>query len=129
MATHATLAEELQQFEVELMESEQRHNLLALDQLLAEDFVLVTTRGHRLAKGEFLEFLEDARMTHYELLRMEVREIVPGVALVVADLYIDMTVHSEPIPRLLSLSTVWRKSAEGTWACVFRQNSALPQAA
>ena len=126
MATRATLAEELQQFEVELIEAEQRHNLLALDQLLAEDFVLITTRGRRLVKREFLEFLEDARMTHYELLNIEIREIVPGVALVVADLYIDMTVHSEPIPRHLSLSTVWRKSAEGTWACAFRQNSAIP---
>jgi hypothetical protein len=119
------LASELMQFEAELLEAEQRHDVLALDQLLDESFVLVTTKGNRLSKQDFLAFLEDARMLSFELLNMEVREIAPWLALLVADLLVDMTVKNEVIPRHLTLSTIWKRSEDGTWTAIFRQNAAM----
>jgi hypothetical protein len=125
MSDNQKLAGELMQFEAELLEAEQRHDVLALDQLLDESFVLVTTKGNRLPKQAFLAFLEDARMLSFELLNMEVREIAPGLALLVADLLVDMTVKNEVIPRHLTLSTIWKRSDDGTWTAVFRQNAAM----
>ena len=80
MSDSQKLSTELMQFEAELLEAEQRHDVLALDQLLDASFVLVTTKGNRLPKQDFLAFLEDARMLSFELLNMEVREIGPGLA-------------------------------------------------
>lgn len=119
------LKQELIQFEVELMEFEQRHDLVALEQVLADDFVLMTTKGTRLSKAKFLEFLEEARMLHFELKDVEAREIAPGIAVVLAMLDIDMSVRGEMIPRWLSLTTIWRRTDPNNWVCVYRQNAAL----
>lgn len=119
------LKQELVQYEMELLEAEQRHNVPALHQILAEEFVLVTTRGHRLPKNEFLGFLEHARMLHFELGDIDVREIGPGIALVLANMSVDMTVRDEAIPRQLFISTIWRRDESGHWLAVYNQNSAV----
>ncbi len=106
----------LQELELCLLQPDIRTSK-RVEELLAEDFIEVSSTGSTHTRQEIINALQSEPTTRWTTSQLKVRMIAPDVALVT----FNARRHSEP-PVLSVRSSIWRQR-DGQWQMCFHQGT------
>ncbi len=112
--------------EQDFVHAEKQHDLKAMDDALAANFLAITGGGQVYTKADFLPVLKDFQISDYLLENFRSVDVRDDVAVLTYTEKVLGTYRGERLPFQSVMSSVWHKQKKGQWQMVFHSSMALP---
>ncbi len=114
--------------EKDFAHAEKQHDVEAMDDALAANFLAIAGNGQVYTKAELLPVLKDFQINDYILENFRSVDVRDDVVVLTYSEKVLGTFRGERLPLENVMSSVWHKPKKGRWQMVFHTSTAVPPA-